>query len=1397
MIRKAFAHCLAPALLLLFASAAGHSQPALQSPPAGAIPPWAFNDRITPLTAALGVTALSGRVVTTEGVALPRVTINNGPASTTTDEQGLFLLTGVTAGTSVMIIDARQAGAEGKTDYGYYELQVTAAEGQTNVLPFKSFLPKIDHAHDVTIESPTTSETVISNPELPGLEFHIPAGAIITGPDHKPVTKVSITPIPLDRTPFPLPKNVEVPIYFTVQPGGATITGVDGKWLGAQVWYPNVEHQLPGARGSFWRYDPYHLGWTIYGTGSVSADGQHVVPDADTRVYDFTSAMFNTGFTPPNSGPPAPPCESESPCPPPCESGGGGGSSDECPASCGGGDGGGGSGAADSNSCTGGDPVDLASGYWVEARTDLSLRDLIPLTMVRTYRQGDTNVRDFGVGKTLNLDMYLWSANQYQEVDLITPAGGRIHYIRVSPGTGFADAVFTTTAAPGPYFNSSIFWNGTSWTLLRQDGMTYVFGENAPVQYMQDRYGNRVSFIRSAGPNTPITTISSPSGRSIKLTYTSGVITQATDNASRTYTYSYDSNKRLQSVTDPNGGVTTYVWDTTNNRITSVRRPRQQPSGPVFVTNTYDANGRVHQQTLVDGAMWLFNYALDGSGKVIETDATDPNGNIRKVTFNSAGYWLTDKRAFGTAIEQDYTAIRGGTTPPAGCSNNTSANSPTNYLIALTDALGRLSCWTYDPAGKILTIGRLAGTANAVTSSYAYGAFEQLTQITDPLGHTISVGSDSLGRLTSITDALSHTWSFTPNADGTIASMTDPLSQTTSFTYDHGDVSSVTDPLSRLTTRFTDGSGRTIRRADASGNVWQWRYDSVWGVHLAIDANGNTITINYNTDGLITSIVDPRSTFGTPIQTQYTYDSKDRLTGRTDPLSHTDVINTYDGNDSVLSGTDRNGHNTSYTYDALNRLVTATYADGHVVSYTWDAGNRITQIQDTIGGISNTITRTYDGLDRLTQEQVVQGTTTLGTVAYTYDGASRRATTTVSGQGPITYAFDNADRLLQVSQGAATVSFGYDNADRRTSLSLPNGIVATYAYDAASQLTGISYDNSGVNLGTLSYAYDGAGRMTNRGGTLFQSTLPTPVATAMYDLGNRLTQWDSTSLAYDSNGNLTNDGANSYTWDARNRLTGLTGVAGFAYDGTNRRQSITTGATTVTTVYDVYDPIQEQSGGSVLSNLLIGLGIDERFTRTEGSTTSTFLTDLLRSTVALTDDAANLQTSYRYDPYGVVSSTGAPSDNAYQFTGRQNDGTGLYYFRSRYYNPSWGRFISEDQIRLRGGINLYAYAQSSPSNNVDPDGSLASPVTTMPAASSRCDVVQIGKKSIPYRCVNCTAPTGGVYYPYCPDCFKKSIDPEGGVPRIPPIIDPKKYWGPGGGGAGGGGTPPSILPKLF
>jgi len=123
-------------------------------------------------------------------------------------------------------------------------------------------------------------------------------------------------------------------------------------------------------------------------------------------------------------------------------------------------------------------------------------------------------------------------------------------------------------------------------------------------------------------------------------------------------------------------------------------------------------------------------------------------------------------------------------------------------------------------------------------------------------------------------------------------------------------------------------------------------------------------------------------------------------------------------------------------------------------------------------------------------------------------------------------------------------------------------------------------------------------------------------------------------------------------------------------------------------INDGVNPVQETSGTTVLANILTGPGIDDFFTRTDvgAGVTSNLLTDALGSTVALADSSGAVQSENTYEPFGKTTATGVSNTNPFQYTGRENDGTGVYYYRARYYHPGLQRFIGEDPGRegLRG-----------------------------------------------------------------------------------------------------------------
>jgi len=1204
--------------------------------------------KLPPLQAPPGTTAIAGQVLKLNGLPLANVTLKVDNFSTLTDSTGRFLLT-LGAGMSghcVLVMNGATANRPGKA-YGLFQYGMNIGTGITNVLPFTIWMPLLDTAHAVTIPSPTKKDTVITSPLLPGLELLLPAGTVIWDYSGHIARTISITPIPLDRPPFPLPA-VQVPIYFTIQPGGAWLSfnNPNGP-QGAQLFYPNTYNKPPATVYDFWNYDPTGRGWYVYGLGKVSPNGQSIVPNRGVFVYGFTGAMVG-GVNDYLNGP-----------------------------------------AQGNNNGTCCEPVDLGTGLFVYTHTDLAVPDVIPLVLTRTYRQNDVTTSVQGDGEVIIIGLSLAfgvGATHPYDIFLYRPSGGDIYLVLPDGGSIHFSASGECTDSPTSFYGATVAEISDQWVVTKKDGTVLTFpapftGAKTPQQEAiigyQDRNGNKLTFSRDANSN--LTQITSPNGRYIQFTLDpAGRITQATDNIGRIVRYAYDGGGRLTQVTDANGGITTYAYDGNNNML-SITDPR----GIQYLTNQYDSNNRVVTQTLADGSVYQISYTLDSNGNVSQATVKDPLKNTRQVTFNSNGYTASDTLAVGTPQEEAYTFNR---------------DLSTNLLSSMTDPLGRVTSFTYDGLGNLSSVTQLSGTSGAVTTSFTYqqafmpGLFSQLTKITDPLSHATLFGYDSSGDLTSLTDPLNDQWTFTYNSQGQPVSATDPLLHPTSFAYNTGDLISVTDPLLRTTYLGRDGAGRLVGLQDPAGAVTVYQYDPLDQLLTTTDPLGSITSFFYDQDGDLSSLVDARQG-----STQYGYDSLDRLSIRIDPLGHSESY-MYDANGNLLTFTDRKNQKTTFTYDPLNRLTKMAYADRSSTSYAYDLGNRLTAAKDSIFG---TINRSYDNLDRLTSE-----TTPQGSVTYKYDNASRRTQMTVAGQTAIDYHYDNANRLTKLAQGTSTYTLSYDNANRRILLTLPNGVTSSYGYDKASELTGLTYKFGTTTLGSLTYSYDADGRRTSVGGSYARTGLPTAVASASYNADNQLTQWGTASLNYDLDGNLINDGANTYTWNARNQLASIGGAAAasFQYDGVGRRQTKTISGTSTSFLYDGVNPVQELAGTTVAANLVTGLAVDEIFSRTDSAGVRNFLADALGSTLALTDSTGMAQTQYTYEPFGNTTTAGSTGSNSYQFSGRENDHTGLYYYRSRYYSPLGGRFISEDPLGWEAGVNSYTYTLNSPTNFVDPSG---------------------------------------------------------------------------------------------
>ncbi len=277
-----------------------------------------------------------------------------------------------------------------------------------------------------------------------------------------------------------------------------------------------------------------------------------------------------------------------------------------------------------------------------------------------------------------------------------------------------------------------------------------------------------------------------------------------------------------------------------------------------------------------------------------------------------------------------------------------------------------------------------------------------------------------------------------------------------------------------------------------------------------------------------------------------------------------------------------------------------------------------------------------------------------------------------------------------------------------------------FAYDAARRLASVTDDRGTV---LERYAYDAAGQRIEKS-SLNGASVPETPFEASYDAANRMTQITlepgtpqakTYDLGYNASGQLITKqnraspaDTTTYGWDTRGRLTSLSapGVeASFSYDPLGRRSERRVNGQSTRYVYDgvqALGELREDANGN--ATLLTGVGMDEMIARYTQAGERSFLTDALGSVIALAKEDQSVVTRYAYSPYGQSQTSGAQEGNASQYTARENDGTGLYYYRARYYDAALKRFVSEDPIGLAGGINVYGYVDGDPINLTDPLG---------------------------------------------------------------------------------------------
>jgi RHS repeat-associated protein len=1235
--------------------------------------------------ASAGQTAVSGQFINTiTGVPIPNVRVTIGTAQAVADAAGYFLLVGVPSGVQQLMIDANVAVA----GFPIYAMDLTLTPGITNVLPPLRIMPPPPAERFTPINNATANQ-IITDPRFPGVEITLPAGVIITGWDGVVKNKVAIERLTPDQLPVPPPPGPTRSVYqvfFGTPTGGMPSAPIP-------VTLPNDQDLDPGDQAELWYFDASPFGgpgtWRLAGMGTVSEDGTKVVSDPGVGIQRFCGVcglpcFINRQQKQPNKNP---------------------------------------------NGPTGADPVDLATGVMAVDKTDLVLPGRFPITIARSYNPFDPFggiaglQSPLGPGWALSIDPVMLPDITFRGqgvgnlIRLILPGNSRFDLFRQPDGT-FRNSTHAflngaVLSAPSVSELHLRFKDGTTWRFNRYNLASFQAVAYFVVE-MADRNGNRIAIERNIVGD--IIRIVDMSGRTFTMTHAGRKITEILDPIGRRVQYAYDANGRLSTVTDLQGGITSYAYDSAG-RITAITDAR----GIQYIQNFYGPSGRLLRQVLADGGEWRFRYNVTGAtitGPACNINpqiivfppppACPPNSEDSWENFQ-AGYTfqggavtqttMVDPRGNATSHQFTANGFPSAVTTALGQTTRDERDAKGN-LLSSTDALGRKTSFTLDAVGNVTAIADPAG--NATRFEYE-PTFNRVTKITDALNQLVEFTYDTKGNLLTSKNSLNQVTTIAYNPFGQPVAVADPLNNTVTFAYDaNGNLVTETDPLGNRTQRAYDAVSRLINPISPRGFSTQFSYDALDRITQITDALNGLTRFVYDPNGNLLSMTDPNDR-----TTTYAHDNMDRLLSRTDALTRQESY-TYDVAGNPTQFIDRKSQLITFSYDALNRQINVSYSDGSNTIFVYDAVGRLSRATDSLTGA---IEQTYDNLSRLIREVTSQGT-----VDYQYDVLGRRTLMRVNGQAPVTYQYDAASRLTQVAQGTQAVSIGYDAAGRKTSLAYSNGVVTTYAYDSASRLTGILHQGPLGVIESVSYGYDAAGSpisLTRSNGTA--SNLPTAVLAA-YDAANEQIKFGQPlpavpNLEYDANGNLERekDGtgvvARQYVWDARDRLAGISGPgvsSSFAYDALGRRISKTVNGVTTHFLYDGHDIVQEVGNGAVGSTYLRSLIIDEPFVR-QGTTNDYYHVDALGSTLLLSNDEGVPIANYSYEAFGKTMLTGT-SSNPFQYTSRENDSTGLYAYRARYYHPTLQRFISEDQNVFGALANLYTYAGNNPLYFLDPFG---------------------------------------------------------------------------------------------
>jgi RHS repeat-associated protein len=685
----------------------------------------------------------------------------------------------------------------------------------------------------------------------------------------------------------------------------------------------------------------------------------------------------------------------------------------------------------------------------------------------------------------------------------------------------------------------------------------------------------------------------------------------------------------------------------------------------------------------VDEAVLQYQYDLAGN----VTQLTDPRGNVTQFSYDPMNrvtqVTLPDPDGGG-----------GLTSPLTRYGYDLDGN-----LVSVTDARNNVTLYQYDALNRLVQVTLPdpdgSGALVAPVIRYGYDFVGNVTAVTDPLNRVTQYRYDARNRLIQVIDPLNQSTSYGYDLDDNLIRVTDGLSNQTQFSYDaRNRLITEIDPLSQIRQYAYDFANNLISRTDRNGRQLQFGYDNLNRIMTETwigTTPAQVIRYSYDAMSNLRTISDLYSSL------TYSYDNRDRIktidnTG-TPNIPAVILTHTYDPTGNRLSLTDTLNSqpkgSEAYLYDPLNRLTQITQSGTGVINkridLTYNPTSQLSQLNRysdlTASQQIALSTYSYDNQNRLTQLAHAKGATALATHNWVYDAASR-ITQMTSSDGTSSYGYDNTDQLT-----AATQTFQ------------PNEV---YSYDATGNRTNTGYQTSPNNRlqsdGIYTYSYDNEGNRIKR-----TKTANKEVTEYVWDYRNRLTQVLTKSAA----GRITKRA--DYTYDAFNRRISKT----VDPDGVGAKP-----ATIERFVYDRdHIKLVFNGSGTQTHRYLHGAQIDQVLAEESAGQVRWMLSDHQGTVRDVTNNSGVIQKHLRYDSFGTITSQTSPTiTTRFNYTGRELDAeTGLYFYRARYYDPSVGRFLSEDPIGFGGqDANLYRYVGNSPIKLADPMGLM--PVAAPPKA---------------------------------------------------------------------------------